>query len=134
MLTAKDLETLIGKKLTDTKAQQVLAKIPGPAKKKKNDETYYHTYGAYGLELVEDASSGRVSGIFLNRARKPFKQYAGELPFKLDWTMSQRDVREILGDPDQENDDDEDQWHRGRYRFGVKFEKGKVDFFYYSAM
>jgi hypothetical protein len=134
MLTAKDLESLIGQKLSDAKVQKVLAKIPAKGTKKKDDDVYYHTYKDYGLELVEDADTGRIASIFVHSKSKPFAQYGGELPHKLDWSMSQDDVRAELGDPDQENGKEEDQWHRGRHRFGAKFKKGKLDFFYYSAM
>jgi hypothetical protein len=133
MLKAKDLEDLIGQKVTDAKAQKVIAKIPVPGKRKKDDD-YYHTYEGYGLQFVEDRSSGRVASIFLYPKAKRFAQYGGELPKKLAWSMSQDDIRALLGDPDQENGPEEDQWHYGRFRLGVKFSKGKIAFFYYSAM
>jgi hypothetical protein len=83
--------------------------------------------------LVEDADSGRIASIFLYAKSKKVAQYAGELPDGLKWSMTQDEIRGVLGEPDQENGDDEDQWHRGRHRFGVKFKKGKPEFFYYSA-
>ncbi len=133
MLKAKDLEDLIGQKVTDAKAQKVIAKIPVAGKKTK-DEDYYHRYEAYGLEFVEDASSGRVASIFLYPKAKKFAQYGGELPKKLAWSMSRDDIRALLGDPDKENGSQEDQWLFGKFRFGVKFSKDKIAFFYYSAM
>lgn len=133
MLKAKDLEELIGQKVTDAKAQKIIAKIPVPGKRKKDDD-YYHTYEAYGLEFVESAGSGRVMGIFMHAKHRKFAQYGGELPKKLDWSMTQDEVRGILGDPDQENGPDEDQWHYGKFRLGVEFKKGKILNFYYSAL
>src|SRR5262245_38671314 len=107
MLKAKDLESLIGQKVTDAKAQAIIAKIPVAGKKKKEDGRYYHTYEGYGLLFIQDEDSGRVTTIFLHPKAKKFAQYGGELPNKLSWTMTQDELRKVLGEPDQENGPEE---------------------------
>lgn len=133
--TATDLTSIIGQEMKDASIQKVLAKVPGPSKREKSDDTVYYTYKDFGLEVVEDADTGRIASLFLRPKGRSNQEYGGELPEKLSFGMSQPQIRATLGDPDKENGPAEDQWDRGAYRLGVKFDKkGRVEFIYLSAM
>lgn len=136
MITAQQLSSLIGQRIEDPKVQKVLSEIPGQGKRSVNDDWVYHTYKDFGLELVEEEDTGRITGIFL-RAKKTRARgtYRGEIPERLSVNMTQAEIRKALGAPDQENGPSEDQWDKGSYRLGVIFDKrGEVDSFYLSAV
>lgn len=133
--TAAELTRLIGQQMKDPKAQGVLTQIPGRGKREKNDDDIYHTYRDGGLEVVEDADSGRVATMFLHAKSRSFKEYSGELPESIGFGMTRQEVRAALGEPDKENGTREDQWDRGPYRLGVKYAaQGNIEFIYISAL
>lgn len=133
MITAKELISILGKPLTDPKTQGVLAKITCAQKRSNHQTTRHYIYKDYGLEVVEDASNGRVRTVFLHGKNRSFAAYGGELPEKLKLGMSQDDVRGLLGEPDKDFGD-EDQWDKGPYRIAARYgKKATVDSFYLTA-
>jgi hypothetical protein len=136
MLTVKDLEKLVGKKLNDPTAQKVFAKIPGRSKRVKDGDQYDHTYRDYGLGLVEQLDS-RVSTVFLYAKDRSIAEYQGEMPEGLTMKMTYDEVlaklTPKLGEPDKEWEFML-QWDRGLYRLSVNFERKKISTISLSAM
>jgi hypothetical protein len=133
MLTAKNLTDMIGQPLKSSQA--LLSKLPGPEKRQKRTSSISHTYKSYGLSFTEKIDSGKISTIFLYPKSRTSSAYAGEIPHKLGFDMTRDQVRKVMGEPDEEPLDNEDQWDKGKYRFGVKFDDdAKIEFFYLSAL
>lgn len=136
MLTTSDLEAMIGQPINTTEVEAILNTVPGKKKREKDGDDVYHTYRDYGLVIVEDVETKRISGIFLEAKSRSSAEYGGEAPHGILFAHTKADVRSNLGEPDKENGENEDQWDRGRFRFGVIYDrkKGTVSNLYYSAL
>ena len=131
MLSPADLENLIGKDPSDAKVQKILGKVPGRVKREKLEGDVYYTYRDFGLILCE--TNRRFVTIFLKPKTPKNAEYGGELPEKLSFKMTSKEVIATLGEPDK-NKGFQLLYDRGLYKLLVEFRDESMTKIVYSTL
>lgn len=95
------LLSMIGKDIRGAEIQEWLSEVEDSPEISRFDDVFFYSYKRYGISLRFDVEE-KLSGIFLySEGADDYRQYQGELPFKLSFTLTRKEIEDILGKPNK---------------------------------
>jgi hypothetical protein len=94
-----ELKSLLGKDLKDPDVISFIEKLGEPPEFITLDEEVHIAFKQSGISFLTDSES-RLTTIFLyGNNNEGFSNYAGTLPHNLNFSLTQKEVRQALGPP-----------------------------------
>lgn len=93
--------SMVGKNIKGDEIQKWLSKVGDSPKIEKFDDSFYYSFKQKGISLRFDTTEKLTTVFLYSEGADGFRQYQGELPFKLSFLLSRNEIESIMGKPDK---------------------------------
>ena len=95
------LSSMLGKNIRGDEIQKWLSEIGDSPEIDKYDDCFYYSFKQKGVSLRFDTTEALTTVFLYSEGADGFRQYQGELPFKLSFVLSRKEIESFLGKPDK---------------------------------
>ncbi|MDO9584415.1 MAG: DUF6392 family protein [Desulfomicrobium sp.] len=96
------LSSMLDKNIRGIEIQKWLTIVEESPEISRHDDVFFYSFKKKGISLRFDNKTETLTTIFLySEGANDYRQYQGELPFKLSFVLSRKEIESILGKPEK---------------------------------